>query len=210
VIVANYTIDASSGLLRSHGLIGETSVEDTSRAKLDYIASRMEILDCIHRIARGVDRLDETIFRSGYHDDAVLDFGTMIGNPEKFIDFFFDLHRKMHKATAHTICNHVCDIDGEVAHAETYFIFASQNASGVPTTLAGGRYIDKFERRDGRWAIALRKCVTTWNLTPDNDVSKQIAAAFALVGHVSRDREDLSYDRPSAIAKEREADIVRL
>jgi hypothetical protein len=184
-------------------------MSDASRAKLDHVVSRMEILDCIHRIARGVDRLDEDVFRSGYHDDAVLDFGAMIGNSSKFIDFFFELHRTMHKATAHTICNHVCDIDGDVAHAETYFIFASENASGVPTTLAGGRYIDKFERRSGRWAIALRKCVTTWNLTPDNEVSKQIASAFALVGRVSRDREDLSYDRPSMISKQREADIIR-
>jgi hypothetical protein len=176
-----------------------------SDERTDYLASRMEILDCINRIARGVDRLDEAIFRSGYHDDAVLDFGTMIGDPQRFIDFFFALHRTMHKATAHTICNHVCEIDGDNAHAETYYIFASENASGTPTTLAGGRYIDKFERRNGRWAIALRKCVTTWNLTPDNDVSQQIAAAFALVGKVSRDRDDLSYQRPSVLTPERAA-----
>ena len=166
----------------------------------DYLASRLEILDCIHRIARGVDRLDQDIFRSGYHADAMLDFGTMVGTPQRFIDFFFDLHARMHRATAHTICNHVCDIDGESAHAETYWIFASENACGIPTTVAGGRYFDRFERRQGRWAIALRKCFPTWNLTPDNDVSKQIAAAFAGVGHASRDRSDLSYDRPSVLA----------
>src|SRR5579862_6905713 len=99
---------------------------------LDYIASRLEILDCIHRIARGVDRLDEAAFRSGSHEDAILAFGTMIGHPQRFIDFFFDLHRNMHKATAHTICNHVCEIDGDAAHSETYWIFASENVSGIP------------------------------------------------------------------------------
>jgi hypothetical protein len=178
-------------------------------AQLDYLGSRLEIIDCINRIARGVDRLDEDIFRSGYHEDAILDFGTMIGNPQRFIDFFFDLHRTMHHATAHTICNHVCEIDGDVAHTETYWIIGTRNASGTPVTVAGGRYIDRFERRDGRWAIALRKCVTTWNLNPDSDVSQQIAAAFALVGANSRDRDDLSYQRPSIVSAEREKAIVR-
>jgi hypothetical protein len=174
-----------------------------------YVASRMEIFDCIHRIARAVDRLDAELFRSGYHDDAILDFGTMIGNPQRFIDFFFELHRTMHKASAHHITNHVCEIDGEVAHTETYWIFGSENASGIPTSLAGGRYIDRFERRAGRWAIALRKCFPTWNLTPDNDVGKQISAAFAQVGHVSRDNDDLSYQRPSTVADSRRGSIVR-
>ena len=44
--------------------------------RLDYLMSRMDILDCVNRIARGVDRLDREIFRTGYHADAVLDFGS--------------------------------------------------------------------------------------------------------------------------------------
>src|SRR5262249_592474 len=138
--------------------------------RLDYLMSRTDILDCINRIARGVDRLDREIFRTGYHPDPAPDFGTHIGNPQHHMDFFFALHPTMQKAHAHTICNHTCEIDGDTAHAETYFIFASENVAGVPTTVAGGRYIDRFERRDGRWAIAVRKCVTTWNLTPESAV----------------------------------------
>jgi hypothetical protein len=173
--------------------------------QIDYLRSRMDILDCINRIARGVDRLDRDIFRTGYHADAILDFGTHIGNPEQHMDFFFALHETMQNAHAHTICNHTCELDGDVAHAETYFLFASENVSGTPTTVAGGRYIDRFERRAGRWAIAVRKCVTTWNLTPDSAVSQQIAAAFALVGYVGRDRDDISYQRPSTVTPERAA-----
>lgn len=125
--------------------------------RIDYLASRMEILDCINRIARGVDRLDEAIFRSGYHPDAVLDFGTMIGDPQRFIDFFFELHRTMHKATAHTICNHVCEIDGDVAHAESYVIGLFADKGGQTSRILAGRYIDRLEKRDGEWRIALRR-----------------------------------------------------
>lgn len=176
---------------------------EQSEHRLDWAVSRIEILDCINRIARGVDRLDRDIFRTGYHPDAVLDFGTHVGDPESHMDFFFELHATMQKAHAHTICNHTCELDGDVAHAETYYIFASENVSGVPTTVAGGRYVDKFERRDGCWAIAVRKCLTTWNLTPESEVSQQIAAAFALVGHNGRDRNDVSYQRPSMVSAER-------
>ncbi len=175
--------------------------------KLDFVVSRIEILDCINRIARGVDRLDRDIFRTGYHPDAVLDFGSHIGNPEQHMDFFFDLHANMQKAHSHTICNHTCEIDGDTAHSETYFIFASENVHGTPVTIAGGRYVDRFERREGRWAIAVRKCLTTWNFTPDSAVSQQIAAAFALVGTNSRDRTDVSYQRPSTVTAERLAAI---
>ena len=171
--------------------------------KLDYLMSRLEIIDCINRIARGVDRLDRDIFASGYHTDAVLDFGTHIGSPEQHMDFFFALHATAQTATAHTICNHTCEIDGDTAHTETYYIYGSENTSGTPVTLAGGRYVDRFERREGRWAIVVRKCLTTWNITPDSDVSKQIAEAFKLVGHNGRDRGDMSYDRPSTIGPER-------
>jgi hypothetical protein len=175
----------------------------TNEQKLDFVVSRIEILDCINRIARGVDRLDRDIFRTGYHADAVLDFGTHIGSPEQHMDFFFELHRTMQTAHAHTICNHTCELDGDEAHAETYFIFASENVAGTPVTIAGGRYVDRFERRGGRWAIAVRKCVTTWNFTPDSAVSQQISAAFALVGVNARSREDLSYQRPETVLPER-------
>ena len=172
--------------------------------KTDYLASRLEILDCINRIARGVDRLDRELVLSGYHADALDDHATYVGGPKGFVEYFFDLHKKAHTSTAHVICNHVCELEGDVANAETYFIFASQNAGGPPAySLAGGRYIDRFERRDGRWAVAVRRCVTTWNTTPDSPVSIQMASAFALVGHVSRDRKDLSYERPVTLPPSR-------
>jgi hypothetical protein len=169
----------------------------------DDLRSRAEILDCIYRYARGVDRLDRDVLLSAYHPDAVDDHGVFVGSPEGFVEFFFDLHRKEHVSTHHIIANHLCEIDGDTAHAETYYIFASVNTRGAPTTLAGGRYIDRFERRDGRWAIAVRKCVRGWNMTPEAAVSEAIGAAFAQVGQVSRDLGDLSYDRPLTVAPER-------
>jgi hypothetical protein len=177
----------------------------------DYVRSRLDILDCVHRIARGVDRLDAEAVLSGYHPDAIDDHGTFVGSPQGFVDYFFDLHGRMHRATQHIIANHVCEIDGDTAHAETYYVFASVNdpaadGQGPPTTVAGGRYVDRFERRGGRWAIAARKCVPEWNMAPDSPVSVAMRAAFAGVGVIARDRTDLSYERPMTVSPERMAE----
>jgi hypothetical protein len=131
------------------------------------------------------------------------DHATFVGNPEEFVAYFFDVHRQAHKKTAHFIGNHLCEIEGDTAHAETYYIFSSENVDGPPYSMAGGRYIDRFERRNGRWAIAIRKCVLTWDSTPDSPVSQFMTQAFAGVGHNSRDHEDLSYDRPLTMTMER-------
>ena len=41
--------------------------------KLQELCDRAEILDCMHRYARGMDRLDRTLLRSAYHDGAIDD-----------------------------------------------------------------------------------------------------------------------------------------
>ena len=46
-------------------------------------------------------------------------------------------------------------IDGDLAHAETYYLFVGRNRDQT-NWIAGGRYIDRLERRGGAWRIALR------------------------------------------------------
>jgi hypothetical protein len=46
-------------------------------------------------------------------------------------------------------------------------------------------------------------CGRGWNTAPDAPVSVAMRKAFKLVGHVSRDERDLSYDRPLTVAPER-------
>ena len=46
--------------------------EDLSR-RLRALEDRNEILDCLARYARGMDRLDRELARSAYHDDAIDD-----------------------------------------------------------------------------------------------------------------------------------------
>ena len=82
------------------------------------------------------------------------------------------------------------------------------NRQGTPLSMSGGRYLDRFEKRDGRWAIAARICVRDWApLAAPPDVLDQAAltsvtltpemAELARSGpQISRDRNDPSYKRP--------------
>ena len=52
------------------------------------------------------------------------------------------------------------EIDCDEAHAETYHLFAgTEREPANHMTISGGRYVDRPERRDGRWAIVDRVCV---------------------------------------------------
>ncbi len=173
-------------------------------ATLDYVKSRMDIHDCVARYTRGMDRLDRASALSAFHEDAVLEYGVFVGSPAEFFDYFEKLHRSHHKSTNHNICNHVCEIDGDTAHTETYFAVANNNVSGAPCSLAGGRYVDRFERRNGRWAIATRVCVGEWDATPGgNALAETLIAKFREIISISRDRDDVSYQRPLTVPAER-------
>jgi hypothetical protein len=101
---------------------------------------------------------------------------------------------KNHRGTNHYITNHTCELDGDTAHTETYVIMVGQNVEGTPVTLHGARYIDRLERRDGRWAIAHRVSMLEWvgGLTcPDLPTVTREPN-----GVISRGRTDTSYERP--------------
>jgi hypothetical protein len=43
--------------------------------------------------------------------------------------------------------NHRCELDGDLAHAETYWLFAGRNTFAPAISLHGGRYLDRLEKR---------------------------------------------------------------
>jgi ketosteroid isomerase-like protein len=166
-------------------------------ATIRMLADRQAIRDCLATYCRAVDRLDRELLLSVYHEDAVDDHGVFVGSREAFADWVIAFHGRAQHATQHIITNHVCELDGDTAHCETYWMFAAMNTQGEPLTLSGGRYIDRFERRDGRWAIALRKLVGDWAGTPGGALlSAEGRAALNGGVHQSRDRLDTSYERP--------------
>lgn len=168
------------------------------------LQDRQAIVDCLMNYCRGVDRLDRALLLSAYHADAIDDHGMFVGSPKEFADWAFNYHSEHQHSTQHIITNHCCELDGDTAHTETYWMFAAMNKLGAPLSLGGGRYIDRLEKRNGRWAIAARKCLVDWSGKPGEMPMPQAAIdAFLATGVPSRDRDDPSYQRPLTIEQSR-------
>jgi hypothetical protein len=147
------------------------------------------IRNCLARYCKGVDRTDEELIRSAYWPDidaSQLDFR---GGAEAFIAWSFPSVRTM-ELMSHQIGNVLIELDGDRADVQTSFISYRQvEQDGVRQGyMGGGRYLDRFERRDGVWKIAKRLVVTDW--------SHELGEAnphLPMAGAVKRWPEDISY-----------------
>jgi hypothetical protein len=61
----------------------------------------------------------------------------------------------------HNICNVLIDLDGDIARCESYVIVMVRipQEGGAIDWMHAGRYVDRFERRNGEWRIAYRTVV---------------------------------------------------
>jgi ketosteroid isomerase-like protein len=176
------------------------------------LADRQAIRDVLMAYSRGIDRLDRELLISLYHEDAIDDHGVFVGTREEFADWAIAMHTATHLSHQHCIFNFTCDLDGDVAHTETYYMFVGMNRTGTPMAMSGGRYVDRLEKRDGRWAIAVRVCVRDWApleeipkvmdqaaMTVVKNLSEQTKQLMRTGSQPSRDRSDVSYQRPLTI-----------
>jgi ketosteroid isomerase-like protein len=161
---------------------------------------KQSIREVISNYSRGIDRRDRNLLLSCYHPDALDDHGMFVGGPEDFYDWTDPSHLRYFRTHQHVITNHTCFLEGDVAHTETYWMFAGMTEGDGKLAMFGGRYLDRLERRDGQWRIAARKCVLEWWGTPtDGMVTPDSIAAYAQVGTVAKDRSDCSYERPLTV-----------
>ncbi|MEZ5743576.1 MAG: nuclear transport factor 2 family protein [Sphingomonadaceae bacterium] len=171
----------------------DAELERRIREQLD----RDEIWRVMQRYARGLDRLDRELARSCYWDDAIEDHGSYVGKPDDFIAWA-DSTTLAFESTLHGILNHSCDLQGDDAYCETYYIFTSK-AAVAPHLMSTGRYIDHFQKRDGEWRIANRVCIIEAQYElHDYVLSRMMPPAYSEDEpcQASRDRNDVSYHRP--------------
>ena len=165
-------------------------------ARLEQLLDRQDILDCQVRFSRGMDRFDRELFLSAFHADAVIAAGPFVGGPIALYDWASKLHDHGQSATHHNLLNHTCDLDGDVAHTETYYLFVGRNRDET-NWIAGGRYIDRLERRAGAWKIALRTNAIEWSgMVPTLPIPFADVPDIHLNGAPSRSQQDPSYQRP--------------
>ena len=176
----------------------ESQPTDLGR-RVQYLEDRLAIIDCIARHARGCDRHDAVLLTSTYHEDGVDEHGSTINPGPDYAAWANSVHAATSQAHLHNVTTHTCEIDGDVAHAETYVLVAMLSPDGAMATLLNGRYIDRLERRDGNWKIAVRRSTAEVVLTGDASMLK--SPFFKEQGYVkgTRDHRDSSYARPFSL-----------
>ncbi|MFJ8019452.1 nuclear transport factor 2 family protein [Streptomyces sp. NPDC096311] len=153
------------------------------------------ITKVIQRFCRGADRFDGDLVRSAFHEDATADYGKVFSGPAQELgsaEKLEALHAPTWTNHQHFVTNIDIDLDGDTAHVETYMLGVFRRVDGGGLDVSGGRYVDRFERRNGEWRIAHRVNVGEWNTRIP--VDREVEMRDLFVGG-RRDRSDVSYLR---------------
>ena len=181
----------------------------------ERIADRMQIQDCIHRWCRAVDRLDYEGMRASFHPDAVDKHGAFDGDINGLVEWIRARHAAI-PFSMHAVSNMLIEFAGpDRALVETYVRTTQRypaEARQALDQLAGGRagsgdgamdlltcsrYVDRFERRDGEWKIALRTLVADWKQFVDVPQGQPKPPASQEVGR--RNDDDFIYRERRAL-----------
>jgi SnoaL-like protein len=137
--------------------------------ELRALADRAEIGDVLLRYFRGVDRRDWNLVRGCFFEDAHNDYAPFYqGGLDDFMQFLADPGGfGLFDRTFHFTGNQLIELDGDTADAETYAMAQHTSAADAGHATRNFlvvwlRYLDRFERRDGRWAIADRRIEVDW------------------------------------------------
>lgn len=100
---------------------------------VQYLKDRLAVLDVINRHARGCDRHDTDLINSAYWPDGQDEHGTSINAGNKYGQW------------------------ANNSHTETYVMVVLLAPDEKSVQVMTGRYLDRLERRDGVWRIAVRR-----------------------------------------------------
>ena len=129
-------------------------------------ADRQTITDLIYRYCRAMDRMDHEQGYAIWHEDGLADYGPEVfqGTGRGFIDWVCESHKHV-DAHSHQISNVVIEVDGDRAGSEAYVTANLRQMEGerLINRMFSARYIDRWSKRDGRWAIDRRDCVVDFS-----------------------------------------------
>jgi outer membrane murein-binding lipoprotein Lpp len=169
------------------------------------VADDSAILQNELKYTRGLDRHDETLARDAFWPDAVITYGNVV--PVNEIGSWSNSLHSKRAAHKHHVTGLTLDITADTAHEEGYILFTADvqrdtrfDTAGIPSpgrvlpgskaTLGTGRYINRYERRDGQWKMIVHEYVNELSVS----FQPVDLCATACIG--SWDTSDLSYQRP--------------
>jgi ketosteroid isomerase-like protein len=132
--------------------------------ELQALLDKEAIRELVQIYCRAADRQDHDLMRSLYHEDAIDDHGPFFKGPAmEFIDSLPEIQKPM-ETLHHNVTNHNIELHGDRAEGEVYVLAFHKVATdgGSVDLLIGGRYLDKYEKRNGAWKFSHRAVVADW------------------------------------------------
>ena len=162
---------------------------------IEEIGARLEIQQVLTAYCRGVDRRDSELIKSAYFPDAIDDHAMFFGKGSEFAAWIDDIMEQSDwEGYQHHLTHSYIEYHGDWAGVESYYLafHPTPDKTNNKTSLlwAGGRYLDRFELRDGVWKIALRRCTMDWSRDVSGDDLWQAIHSFPELG---KGRDDVSY-----------------
>ena len=163
---------------------------------VEELLARTEIHQVLMRYCRAVDRGDVDELRMVYHESGTDVHGTFTATGQEFAQHLVakhdsvDLVDGVRLVSQHHITNVLVEFVNTGANVESYFIATQpyQNPSEQPAVgLIGGRYLDRFDYRDERWAISERRIVIDWSRANIDGADWPGAAGFPVGGRREED-----------------------
>jgi len=166
---------------------------------IDALIDKDAIRDVLMRYSRGVDRGDVELLKTCFHADSTDNHGHWKGNGHDFAEFIVQSLPQRTHHTTHSVANVLIELDPQddnLAQAESYAIayLRRTDAEGAEwLDLFSGRYVDRFERRDGHWRIADRVVVHDWSTSTRLDAGGSFHLPMEGFTQGCRGRSDLVY-----------------
>lgn len=144
-------------------------IDKTRDQLLDELLDKQAIHELINAYCNAADRHDHDKMRALYHDDAIDEHGQFAKGPAK--DFIAKLPQIQAPMAIlhHNVTTVNLKLDGDRAEGEVYLLAFHQVKDGerLYDVLIGGRYFDKYEKRDGMWKFSHRSIVADWAYPAD-------------------------------------------
>ncbi len=173
--------------------------------QVDYLKVRRDIFDVSKRYTRGADRHDKDLVRGAFWPEATVSFGSPMSRDE-YVDWEEGVLAG-YAAHQHHVTGQTVEVEGDTAHVESYVIYflvprdrtvdevglasLGHASTTEKTHLGSGRYVERWERRNGEWKILVREYVE--DLSLKGETVEQCSEGRCLG---TWDRNDLSYVRP--------------
>lgn len=155
------------------------------------MGDREEIHDLVLAYCRAVDRLQYDDVRAVYARDGVDHHTGFDGTADEYVAWLRGLLPRL-DGTQHLVANHLSEVRGDRAVAETYGTAVHWGTPSDEPALnftSGFRYVDRLVREDGAWRIAERWAVREWTRS-DAGLRREPEARGP---RGSRDRDDVLY-----------------